>query len=106
MSQENKFRIYRTDSTKTSSGVPISDNICGANITPTTVINIPHNIPNAISVCTAFYIIVILCPKNLDITTPAPIAVPLKKPTSKNIRLPVDVTATKRSAAEKISNHK
>ena len=78
----------------TSSGVPIHCKICGVNSIPTTVRNTPAAMPKAILVWMAARIFSTSRePKNRETTTPAPIEIPPKNPTSKKMSVPVPVTA-------------
>ena len=81
---------------RTSAGVPISTRICGAAKTPTKVSPTPQIRPKATVVWMArLSLPVSLAPKYLAITTPDPIAIPLKKPTIRKIRLLDELTAAR-----------
>ena len=75
----------------------------GVSSTPTTVISSPAARPKARAVWTA----VVsrwwsLAPKYLEISTPAPMAMPLRKPTSMKIRFPEELTAARASLPIKL----
>ena len=80
----------------TPSGVPIQRSTCGVNSIPTTVRNPPAARPKAILVWMAARIFSVSRePKKRETTTPAPIDMPPKKPTSRNTSVPVPVTAAR-----------
>lgn len=81
---------------RTSAGVPMSTRICGAAKTPTMVKNRPQAIPKAAVVwIDSLSRSISLAPKCLAMTTPAPTAIPLKKPTIRKIRLLEELTAAR-----------
>ena len=85
-----------------SGGVDIRRRITGVKMTANTVSSSPATIPNAISVCTAFDILSSsLAPHALAMTTPAPTARPLKKPTIMKMRFPEEETAARASLPRK-----
>ena len=85
-----------------SSGVDISLRITGVNNTANIVRAIPATTPNAASVCIALWSLSLsFAPYALDITTPAPAARPLKKPTSMKIIGADEETAARASRPRK-----
>ena len=82
-----------------SSGVCIHSRIIGVKRLPRTVITTPATSENAMSVCIALSRpILSRAPKLRDITTPAPMAMPLKKPTIMFISGDEEETAARASA--------
>lgn len=76
-----------------SAGVRIQLRIVGVSSTPKMVRNSPATSPKARSVWMALRSLSwFLAPKYLEMTTPAPIARPLKNPTIMKMRLPEDAT--------------
>ena len=81
---------------RTSAGVPIRRRIWGAAKTPTNVSSVPQIKPKATVVCMDNRSFLnSLAPKYLAMTTPAPIPIPLKKPTIRKIRLLDELTAAR-----------
>ena len=87
----------------TFSGVFIQRRMVGVKATPSTVRTTPATRPKATSVCTARDTPrSSLAPKYLAMTTPAPMAMPLKKPTIMKIRLPDEVTAARAASSRNL----
>ena len=82
------------DCGSTLAGVPIRRRSGGTKTIPMIVISTENTSPSATVVCTAVSVLVeSFAPRYRAMTTPAPMAIPLKNPTIMKIRFPDELTA-------------